>query len=83
MARLGSEFDSSDDDERQQRQRLPDRLQQDDADEVLARPVVGELGAPEIGGGKAGKSETTTSRASKCRSSQIEIGTSTNIGSAP
>ena len=72
------------DDDRQQRECLPDRLQHHDADEIVARPVVGQLRSPADWRRRTPKIRaTTTVRASKCRSRKIEIGTSTNIGSAP
>ena len=73
-----------DDDDRQQRECLPDRLQQHDADEIAARPVMGQLRSPADSPRRKPTSPTTsTERASKCRSRKIETGTSTNIGSAP
>jgi len=83
LAREGSEFDSADDDDRQQRESLSESTAALRCREIAARPVMGQLRSPQIGSGEAEKPSTTTVRASKCRSRTIEIGTSTNIGSAP
>ena len=62
-----------DDDDRQQRERLPDRLQQDDRDEIARRPVVGQLRAQQVGGRERRESE----RPRRCADRNAAAGRST------